>query len=101
MRLLLLLLLFYLLQLEHLSQQSRRVDLPTLEEINSFSLRIETLVTEKQIPYLEAMVMYSEENDYEIETVAKLISPVLKYKLQKEAEELNFLKKSNTTQLPF
>jgi hypothetical protein len=75
--------------------------MPTKEEITTFSLKIETLVSEKNIPYMDAIVMHCESTGLEIELAAKLISGALKSKIQIEAEELNFLPKSNTTKLPF
>jgi hypothetical protein len=44
--------------------------------------------------------MYCEENGFEVEVAAKLVSGVLKSKVQLEAEDLHYLKKSNTSQLP-
>jgi hypothetical protein len=54
----------------------------------------------KDIPYIDAVIMYCEQTGFEIETAAKLVSGVLKSKIKLEAEELHFLKKSNTSQLP-
>jgi hypothetical protein len=75
--------------------------MPTKEEITTFSLRIETLVSEKSIPYMDAILLHCEDTGLEVELAAKLISGALKSKIQLEAEELNFLPKSNTTKLPF
>jgi hypothetical protein len=75
--------------------------MPTKDEITTFSLKIENLVSEKNIPYMDAIVLHCEESGLEIELAAKLISGALKSKIQLEAEELNFLPKSNTTKLPF
>ena len=72
----------------------------TTDEINNFSLAIEELVYMKDIPYIDAIVMYCEETGFEIEMAGKLISGVLKAKIQLEAEDLHYLKKSNTSQLP-
>jgi hypothetical protein len=72
----------------------------TPEEIQKFSMEIEELVYMKDIPYIEAVVMYCEQTGFEIETAAKLISGVLKSKIKLEAEDLHYLKKSNTSQLP-
>jgi hypothetical protein len=72
----------------------------TPEDIQKFSLEIEELVYMKDIPYIDAVVMYCEQTGFEIETAAKLVSGVLKSKIKLEAEELHFLKKSNTSQLP-
>jgi hypothetical protein len=70
------------------------------EDINRFSMAIEELVYMKDIPYIDAVVMYCEQTGFEIETAAKLISGVLKSKIKLEAEDLHYLKRSNTSQLP-
>lgn len=70
------------------------------EEITNFSLMIEELVWEKDISYMEAIVLYCEKTGFEVELAAKLISGALKSKIKLEAEELNFLPKSNTAKLP-
>ena len=70
------------------------------EDIQKFSMAIEEMVYMKDIPYIDAIVMYCEENGFEVEMAAKLVSGVLKSKVQLEAEDLHYLKKSNTSQLP-
>jgi Phage late-transcription coactivator len=75
--------------------------MPTKDEMTTFSLSIETIVAKKKIPYMDAILMYCEETGLEVELAAKLVSGALKSKIQIEAEELNFLPKSNTTKLPF
>ena len=72
----------------------------TPDEINNFSLAIEELVYMKDIPYIDAVVEYCDKTGFEIETAAKLVSGVLKAKIQMEAEDLHFLEKSNTSKLP-
>ena len=63
-------------------------------------MAIEEMVYMKDIPYIDAIVMYCEETGFEIETAAKLVSGVLKSKIQIEAEDLHFIPKSNTSKLP-
>jgi phosphoribosyl-dephospho-CoA transferase len=75
--------------------------MPTKDEVNTFSINIETLVEKKNIPYMDAIIMHCENTGLEVELAAKLISNALKAKIQIEAEDLNFLPKSNTTKLPF
>lgn len=70
------------------------------EEIANFSMIIENLVWEKDISYMEAIVLYCEQTGFEVETAAKLVSGALKSKIKIEAEELHFLPKSNTAKLP-
>lgn len=74
--------------------------MPTKDEMTTFSLTIETLVSKKNIPYMDAVLIYCEETGLEVELAAKLVSGALKSKIQLEAEDLNFLPKSNTTKLP-
>jgi len=70
------------------------------EDINRFSMDIEEMVYMKDIPYIDAVVMYCEENNFEPEMAGKLVSGVLKSKIQIEAEELHYLKRANTAKLP-
>jgi hypothetical protein len=63
-------------------------------------MKIEELVWMKDISYMEAVVLYCEQTDFEVELAAKLISGALKSKIKIEAQELNFLPKSNTAKLP-
>jgi len=72
----------------------------TKEEISDFSMMIEELVWEKDISYMEAVVLYCEQTGFEIELAAKMISGVLKSKIKFEAEKLHYLPKSNTAKLP-
>ena len=74
--------------------------MPTKDEMTTFSLSIETIVAKKNIPYMDAVIMFCEETGLEVELAAKMISGALKSKIQIEAEELHFLPKSNTTKLP-
>lgn len=71
------------------------------EEVSNFSLKIEELARNKSLTYIEAVISYCEEKNFEIEVAAKLISPTLKSKIKQEAEGLHFLPKSNTAKLPF
>lgn len=74
--------------------------MPNKEEITTFSLEIETIVKNKQIPYMDAVLLHCENLGLEVELAAKLISGALKSKIKIEAEELHFLPKSNTHKLP-
>ena len=59
---------------------------------------IEDLVWKHDIPYMDAIILYCEDNNVEVEVFAKAIksNEMLKAKLQHEAEELNYLPKSAT-----
>ena len=70
------------------------------DEVIRFSLDIEELVWQHDISYIEAVVMFCEDNGIEYEIASKLISPTLKSKIQIEAESLNCLPRSNTARLP-
>lgn len=70
------------------------------EEITNFSFNIEKIAIEKSISYMDAIVFYCESTGFEIEIAAKLVSSSLKSKIKLEAEQLNFLPKSNTSKLP-
>lgn len=66
--------------------------------IKNICEKIEELVSRHNISYIDAIVMYCEKNNIEIETFGKIVksNDMLKAKLQLEAESLNFLPKSNT-----
>jgi len=63
-------------------------------------MAIEELVYMKDVPYIDAIVMYCEETGFEVEMAAKLVSGVLKSKIRIEAEDLHYIAKSNTSKLP-
>lgn len=58
--------------------------------------KIEDLVYEHDIDYIDAVLLYCETANLEVEFVADVISKnhYIKSKIQREAEDLNFLKKS-------
>ena len=60
---------------------------------------IEELVRDKKISYMEAIIMYADNVDGEIEMVAKLLNRSIKDKLEAEAQNLNMMKKK-CSQLP-
>lgn len=59
---------------------------------NTFSMRIEELVCELNIPYMDAIVHYCENHEIEIETAAKLINNKIKQSIASEASDLNMMK---------
>ena len=65
-----------------------------------FSLNIEGVVKEKRISYMDAVILYCEENDIEISTAKPLISKSLKEKIKLEATNKRMLKYSKQGQLP-
>ena len=65
-----------------------------------FSLKIENIVKEKKISYMDAVVWYCEQNEIDTGTVSNLISKSLKEKIQLEATNLRMLKFPKCGQLP-
>ena len=66
-----------------------------------FAQEIERIVLENNdLNYIDAIVVFCEQNSIDLETVPKLISKPLKEKLKYNAMELNFLKRSSRAKLP-
>ena len=64
------------------------------------SLKIENIVKEKQISYMDAVLWYCNENGIDEGTVGDLISKSLKEKIKLEATNLKMLKFPKCGQLP-
>lgn len=62
---------------------------------SGFVEEIEKLCKEKKIEYIDAVVFWCHKNNLEVETAAYWIrkDPVMKSKIQVEAENLNILKR--------
>lgn len=73
------------------------IDMMTKER---FSLMIEELVRSGNLSYVDAICHWCEKNEVEIETVAKLISPIIKEKMMVECQELNLLVTKSSAKLP-
>ena len=65
-----------------------------------FSLKIEEFVKKKRCSYMDAVVLYCNENDIDTGTVNPLISKSLKEKIKIEAIEKRLLKESKSGKLP-
>ena len=65
-----------------------------------FASDIEALVLKTKMNYIDAIVLYCEDNGIEIERVGKLISKPLKEKVKFDATELNYLKRTTKGKLP-
>ena len=65
-----------------------------------FALTIESIVKEKRISYMDAILKFCEEKDIDPSSVGSLINKSLKEKIQLEAEKLNLIEKSSTATLP-
>ena len=77
------------------------MDLLVPIQINTeFPSEIELIVKERRIEYMQAVILWCELNGLEVEFAGELIrrNAVLKSKIQMEAENLNFMKK--TARLP-
>ena len=65
-----------------------------------FSLKIENIVKEKSISYMDAVLWYCNENGIDEGTVGNLISKSLKEKIKAEAMNANLLKIKKGGTLP-
>jgi uncharacterized protein YeaC (DUF1315 family) len=62
-----------------------------------FIMEIESIVKDKNIEYIEAIILYCERHNLEVETVATVIkqNQVIKSKVQIEAENLKMVKRGS------
>lgn len=65
----------------------------TPTEQQNFFERITTIVQEKEITYLDALIWWCEESGLEIAVAAELTNAALKIKLEENAIQLKLLKK--------
>ena len=65
---------------------------------SEFYIKIQELVEQTKLSYMDAVLHYCDQNGMEPETAAQLINGKLKAQIREEAEELNFLPK--TAKLP-
>ena len=65
---------------------------------NEFYQKINQLVDDTKLSYMDAILHYCDQNGMEPETVAQLVNTKLKAQIREEAEELNFFPK--TAKLP-
>ena len=63
-----------------------------------FFTKIQELVQETRLSYMDAVLHYCDQNGMEPETAAQLVNTKLKAQIREEAEVLNFLPK--TAKLP-
>ena len=57
-----------------------------------FSQNVEKIVKDEGVEYMDAILLYCEKHEVEIEVVAKLINSKIKASMEKEASDLNMLK---------
>ena len=67
---------------------------------DKFSIIIETMVRDMKLSYMDAIVHWCEENEMEVETAAKLVSPLIKEKMLVEAQRMNVIKGGSCAKLP-
>ena len=65
-----------------------------VEEIESIALQ------NKEMKYIDAIVLFCEKNNIDVESVPKLISKPLKEKIKCDAQQLNFMKRTSRAKLP-
>ena len=65
---------------------------------SEFYIKIQELVVQTKLSYMDAVLHYCDQNGMEPETAAQLVNSKLKAQIREEAEELNFLPK--TAKLP-
>ena len=59
---------------------------------SKFALLIENIVKDKKVSYMDAVVLYCEENGIDPSNVKPLVNKTLKEKIAYEAQSLNMLK---------
>jgi len=65
-----------------------------------FSIKIETIVKEKRLTHMEAVLWYCEQNEVDPGSVGSLISKSLKEKIEMEAIDLRLINKAPGGKLP-
>ena len=75
----------------------KKININSVKPVQEFVKEIESYVIEHKLDYLDAVLHYCEKNSLEIETVAAMIrsSSKIKAKIQQEAEDSNYLPKTN------
>jgi len=66
--------------------------MPTKEEQKKFAFAIDSLVSNTDYNYIEAIVEYCKQTGLEIEIAAKLINKSLKKRIESDAMDNNLLK---------
>ena len=65
-----------------------------------FSLKIEAMVKEKKMPYMDAVIDYCKSNDIDVGTMNSMVNKSLKEKIKSEAINLKLLKEKKGGTLP-
>jgi putative aminopeptidase FrvX len=66
--------------------------MPTKEEQKKFAFAIDSMVSNTDYNYIEAIVEYCKETGLEIEVAASLVNSHLKKKIESDAQDQNLLK---------
>ena len=66
--------------------------MPTKEEQKKFAFAIDSMVSNTDYNYIEAIVEYCKETGLEIEVAASLVNSHLKKKIESDAQDKNLLK---------
>ena len=64
-----------------------------MQSAKTFSLEVEKLALEKKITHMEAVLEYCKNQGIEPDSVGRLISKSLKYKIEANARDLNYFPK--------
>lgn len=69
---------------------------------SKFSLEVEKIVQSNHggLNYIDAVIVYCDQNDIEIDSVSKLISKTLKEKIKVDAQNMNYMKRTSYAKLP-
>ncbi len=65
-----------------------------------FSLKIEAMVKEKKMPYMDAIIDYCKSHDIDVGTINSMVNKSLKEKVKAEAINLKMLKEKKGGTLP-
>lgn len=68
---------------------------PSSEEVQKFSLMVETMASEMGCNRLDAILHHCEQSGLEVEVASTLISNALKSRIREESERDNLVKKSS------
>ncbi len=69
------------------------------EENIEFAMNIETIVKDKRLSYIDAVIYYCDSKGIELEIIPKLIPGALYEKIKREAQDLHLLPKPTTYRL--
>ena len=65
-----------------------------------FSLKIEAMVKENKMPYMDAVIDYCKTHDIDVGTINSMVNKSLKEKIKHEAINLKMLKEKKGGTLP-